>query len=55
VELVNYRLDIVQLSDIVIGDMSTFPSNTELIIGPGTDRKVYPEHKDALLLESDFK
>lgn len=37
------------------GDMSRFPSRTELVVGPGSSRSVYPEFEDAMLLESDFK
>ncbi|KAK0468557.1 beta-lactamase-like protein [Armillaria novae-zelandiae] len=36
-----------------IGDISTFPSTTELVVGPGTDLQTYPEHEDAHLIESD--
>ncbi|KAK0184147.1 beta-lactamase-like protein [Armillaria mellea] len=36
-----------------IGDVSTFPSSTELVVGPGTDLRTYPEHEDAHLIESD--
>lgn len=33
------------------GDMSTFPPTTELIVGPGTDTKVFP---DGSLVEGDI-
>ncbi|KAF5379601.1 hypothetical protein D9757_009210 [Collybiopsis confluens] len=36
------------------GDMSLWPSTTKLVIGKGTDRRVYPETPDALLLASDY-
>ncbi len=35
------------------GDISTFPPSTELVVGPGTDLRTYPEHEDAHLIESD--
>ncbi|KIY71832.1 Metallo-hydrolase/oxidoreductase, partial [Cylindrobasidium torrendii FP15055 ss-10] len=35
------------------GDMSTFPPSTDLIVGPGTDMRTYPQHADAILVESD--
>ncbi len=35
------------------GDISTFPSSTELVVGPGADLRTYPEHEDAHLIESD--
>jgi len=37
-----------------IGDMSKFPSTTELVIGQGTVRDTYPANPKASLLESDF-
>ncbi|KIK54090.1 hypothetical protein GYMLUDRAFT_88239 [Collybiopsis luxurians FD-317 M1] len=37
-----------------VGDMSLFPPTTKLLIGKGTDRKVFPEFPDAQLRESDF-
>ncbi|KAF9029937.1 Metallo-hydrolase/oxidoreductase, partial [Hymenopellis radicata] len=36
-----------------IGDMSKFPSTTELVVGAGTNLKTYPTFKDAPLMESD--
>ncbi|KAF8912610.1 beta-lactamase-like protein [Mucidula mucida] len=36
------------------GDMSTFPSTTELVIHEDTDVRTYPSKEDSLLLESDF-
>ncbi|KAJ7182293.1 beta-lactamase-like protein [Mycena crocata] len=37
-----------------IGDMSLFPNSTDLVIGPGTNRSLYPESPDAQLRSSDF-
>ncbi|KAJ7168333.1 hypothetical protein C8R43DRAFT_1060645 [Mycena crocata] len=37
-----------------IGDMSLFPNSTDLVIGPGTNRSLYPEYPDAALQSSDF-
>lgn len=37
-----------------IGDISIFPSTTELVVGPGTDFRTHPEHEDAHLIESDI-
>ncbi|KAH7927167.1 hypothetical protein BV22DRAFT_1032176 [Leucogyrophana mollusca] len=37
-----------------IGDISTFPSTTELIIGPGTPRNTYPENPAGTQHSSDF-
>ncbi|KAJ7722302.1 beta-lactamase-like protein [Mycena maculata] len=37
-----------------IGDMSRFPNTTNLVIGPGTNRSLYPEFSDAALQASDF-
>ncbi|KAF5379605.1 hypothetical protein D9757_009218 [Collybiopsis confluens] len=36
------------------GDMSLWPATTKLVIGKGTDRRVYPEVPDAALIESDY-
>jgi hypothetical protein len=45
----------LQWSNKVTGDMSLFPSSTDLVVGPGTNRVVYPADEGGLLLESDFK
>ncbi|KAJ7043062.1 hypothetical protein C8F04DRAFT_1073540 [Mycena alexandri] len=37
-----------------IGDMSKFPNTTGLVIGPGTNRSLYPEFPDSALQASDF-
>ncbi|KAL0569719.1 hypothetical protein V5O48_012234 [Marasmius crinis-equi] len=37
-----------------VGDLSKWPSSTKLVVGPGADRKGYPTHPDAVLLDSDF-
>ncbi|KAJ7677226.1 beta-lactamase-like protein [Mycena rosella] len=37
-----------------IGDMSLLPNTTNLVIGPGTNRSLYPEFPDAALKASDF-
>lgn len=39
------------------GDMSKFPSTTELVVGPGTSTMWpgYPTNPESLLLESDYK
>ncbi|KAJ7273018.1 beta-lactamase-like protein [Mycena rebaudengoi] len=37
-----------------IADMSKFPNTTKLVVGPGTDRRTYPEFPDASLLTSDL-
>lgn len=40
-----------------IGDPSTFPGSTDLIMGPGTKEALlpgYPANEDAVLLESDY-
>ncbi|KAJ7460926.1 hypothetical protein B0H11DRAFT_2057427 [Mycena galericulata] len=37
-----------------ISDMSKFPNTTDLVIGPGTNRSLYPEFPDAALQASDF-
>ncbi|KAJ6620265.1 hypothetical protein B0H10DRAFT_2022028 [Mycena sp. CBHHK59/15] len=37
-----------------IGDMSKFPNTTDLVIGPGTNRSLYPQFPDAALQVSDF-
>ncbi|KAF8904229.1 hypothetical protein CPB85DRAFT_985801 [Mucidula mucida] len=37
-----------------IGDMSKFPSTTELVVGAGTDLGTYPTFEDAQLVESDI-
>ncbi|KAL0564149.1 hypothetical protein V5O48_017902 [Marasmius crinis-equi] len=34
--------------------MSKWPSSTKLVVGPGSDRKGYPTHPDAVMLDSDF-
>ncbi|KAK0500233.1 beta-lactamase-like protein [Armillaria luteobubalina] len=36
------------------GDMATFPTTTELLVGQGTDLRTYPEFPDATLVESDL-
>ncbi|KAG7443893.1 uncharacterized protein BT62DRAFT_1078088 [Guyanagaster necrorhizus] len=36
------------------GDMSKFPSTTELVIGPGMDTRTFPTTPESPLLESDF-
>ncbi|KAG6825645.1 hypothetical protein H0H93_000454, partial [Arthromyces matolae] len=36
------------------GDMTKFPSKTQLFVGQGTVRDTYPTKPDATLLESDF-
>ncbi|KAK0462332.1 uncharacterized protein EV420DRAFT_1181549 [Desarmillaria tabescens] len=36
-----------------IVDIPTFPSTTELVVGPGTDLRMFPDHEDAQLIESD--
>ena len=41
-----------------IGDMTTFPSSTDLILGPGFQKEylpAYPTNENSALLESDFK
>ncbi|KAK0452796.1 beta-lactamase-like protein [Desarmillaria tabescens] len=38
----------------LFGDMSKFPSSTELVIGPGMDTRTFPSTLDSSLLESDF-
>lgn len=35
--------------------MSLFPAKTKLLIGKGTDRRVFPTIPDATLLKSDFE
>lgn len=40
--------------NLLTGDMSKFPPSTELLAGPGFDRKGYPTHPDAKLLDSDL-
>ncbi len=35
------------------GDISIFPSTTELVVGPGMDLQTYIEHEDAHLIGSD--
>ncbi|KAF7370546.1 Metallo-beta-lactamase superfamily protein [Mycena sanguinolenta] len=37
-----------------IGDMSKFPNTTTLVIGPGTNKQLYPEYPDGVLQASDF-
>ncbi|KAJ7815495.1 hypothetical protein B0H14DRAFT_3476122 [Mycena olivaceomarginata] len=37
-----------------IGDMSKWPNTTNLVIGPGTNRSLYPEFPDSTLQASDF-
>ncbi|KAJ7696604.1 beta-lactamase-like protein [Mycena rosella] len=37
-----------------IGDMSRFPNTTALVIGPGTNRELYPQFPDGVLQTSDF-
>ncbi|KAJ7722300.1 beta-lactamase-like protein [Mycena maculata] len=37
-----------------IGDMSKFPNTTNLVIGSGTNRSLYPEFPDGALQASDF-
>ncbi|KAJ7491214.1 beta-lactamase-like protein [Mycena latifolia] len=37
-----------------VGDMSLFPPGINLVIGPGTNRSLYPEFPDAALQSSDF-
>ncbi|KAJ6606391.1 hypothetical protein DFH09DRAFT_1017354 [Mycena vulgaris] len=37
-----------------IGDMSLWPNTTDLVIGPGTNRSLYPEFPDGALRSSDF-
>jgi hypothetical protein len=37
-----------------IGDMSKFPNTTSLVVGPGTNRSLYPEFPDGALQASDF-
>ncbi|KAF8912594.1 beta-lactamase-like protein [Mucidula mucida] len=37
-----------------VGDMSTFPSTTELVIHEDTDVRTYPSKEDSTLLDSDF-
>ncbi|KAJ6616422.1 beta-lactamase-like protein [Mycena sp. CBHHK59/15] len=37
-----------------IGDMSKFPHTTDLVIGPGTNNKLYPQFPDGVLQTSDF-
>ena len=41
-----------------VGDISTFPSSTELVIGPGFSAHYlpgYPKNKESTLLETDFE
>ncbi|KAF8216570.1 beta-lactamase-like protein [Mycena galopus ATCC 62051] len=38
-----------------IGDMSKFPNTTVLVIGPGTNKELYPEFPDGVLQVSDFR
>ncbi|KIY63626.1 Metallo-hydrolase/oxidoreductase [Cylindrobasidium torrendii FP15055 ss-10] len=37
-----------------IGDMSTFPASTNLVVGPGADLKTYPQFPEATLVEGDI-
>ncbi|KAF7359224.1 Metallo-beta-lactamase superfamily protein [Mycena sanguinolenta] len=37
-----------------ISDMSLWPNTTNLVIGPGTNRSLYPEFPDSALQASDF-
>ncbi|KAJ7853656.1 beta-lactamase-like protein [Mycena olivaceomarginata] len=37
-----------------IGDMSKWPNTTNLVIGPGTNRSLFPEFPDSTLRASDF-
>ncbi|KAJ6596671.1 beta-lactamase-like protein [Mycena sp. CBHHK59/15] len=37
-----------------IGDMSKFPHTTDLVIGPGTNNKLYPQFPGGVLQTSDF-
>ncbi|KAF8070092.1 hypothetical protein FPV67DRAFT_1651638 [Lyophyllum atratum] len=37
------------------GDMSKFPPTTELVVGQGTVRDIYPASPNGSLLESDFR
>ncbi|KAJ6546956.1 beta-lactamase-like protein [Mycena capillaripes] len=37
-----------------IGNMAKFPNTTSLVIGPGTNRSLYPEFPDSTLQASDF-
>ncbi|KAJ6455399.1 beta-lactamase-like protein [Mycena sanguinolenta] len=37
-----------------VGDMSTFPNSTNIIIGPATDTSIYPANPNATLQASDF-
>ncbi|KIY63628.1 hypothetical protein CYLTODRAFT_402929 [Cylindrobasidium torrendii FP15055 ss-10] len=37
----------------VLGDMSTFPGSTDLVVGPGADLRTYPQYPEATLVESD--
>ncbi|KAJ7118808.1 hypothetical protein C8R44DRAFT_625159 [Mycena epipterygia] len=37
-----------------IGDLSLWPNTTDLVIGPGTNRSLYPEFPDSALQASDF-
>ncbi|KAK7006765.1 Metallo-beta-lactamase superfamily protein [Favolaschia claudopus] len=37
-----------------IGNMAKWPNSTNLVVGPGTNRSLYPEYPDSALQASDF-
>lgn len=45
----------ILISDMTTGDMTLFPARTKLLIGKGTDRRVFPTVPDATLLKGDFE